>query len=192
MSSPVSSSQGDAQSDTSAGILISLDSLIVQRADPPVALDEAMTSLRRIGWMGRPIILVGRRVAGRDLPAAEIDREAWVRATIGPGAYAVVPFDEPIERRGPGDPGAEAAEQWRAVARANGGTWLVTDRPGQVGAAGQAGLKVILIGPSGGQPWLHRPEYPARDLRDAVGHLLAADVFAHPAQALDGRPTSAR
>jgi len=163
----------------SPGILISLDALIAQRADDPTALDEASLALRRIGWIGRPIILVGKRVAGRDLPSEGKDREAWVRASIGRGAYAVVPFEEPSEGRG--DVAEDGAiEAWRAVREAHRGTWLLTDRPRQVEAARAAGLKVIVIGPVDPQPQLHRPEYQARDLRDAVGHLLTVDVFAHP------------
>jgi hypothetical protein len=167
---------------SSAGILIALDALLVQRAEQPTALDEAPVSLRRIGWIGRPIILVGRQVAGRDLPSDASEREAWVRASLGSGAYAVVPFDDPTEDRAAGQDGG-GVEQWRDVREGQQGTWLLTDRPRQVGAARQAGLKVILIGPPDPQPRLHRPDYRARDLRDAVGHLLAMDVFAAPAVA---------
>jgi hypothetical protein len=39
---------------------------------------------------------------------------------------------------------------------------------------------VIVIGPPDPQPRVHRPDYRARDLRDAVGHLLTVDVFADP------------
>ena len=60
--------QADRAGQPSAGILIALDALIVQRADQPSAIDEAPVALRRIGWIGRPIILVGTQVAGRDLP----------------------------------------------------------------------------------------------------------------------------
>jgi hypothetical protein len=162
----------------SPGILISLDALITQRADDPTALDEAPVALRRIGWIGRPIVLVGKRVAGRDLPSDARDREAWVRASIGRGAYAVVPFEDPTAGRG--DMGAAAIEEWRTLREAQRGTWLLTDRPRQVDAARAAGLKVIVIGPTDPQPRVHRPEYQARDLRDAVGHLLTVDVFDHP------------
>jgi hypothetical protein len=162
----------------SPGILISLDALIAQRADDPSALDEAPLALRRIGWIGRPIILVGSRVADRDLPSDPKEREAWVRASIGRGAYAVVPFEDPDEGRG-GDDEAAVAE-WASLREAQHGTWLLTDRPRQVDAARRAGLKVIVIGPTDPQPRLHRPEYQARDLRDAVGHLLTVDVFAQP------------
>jgi len=165
---------------SAAGILISLDALVVHRVEQPTALEEAPVALRRIGWMGRPIILVGKRVADRELPADGSDREAWVRATVGLGAYSVVAFDEPVVERMPSDTDSAAVEPWRELAEAHGGTWLVTDQARQVGPAHRAGLKVILIGPSDGQPWLQRPDYQARDLRDAVGHLLAADVFAHP------------
>jgi len=70
------------------------------------------------------------------------------------------------------------------VREAHHGTWLLTDRPRQVGAARKAGLKVILIGPPDPQPRGQRADYQARDLRDAVGHLLTMDVFAGPAMAL--------
>jgi len=164
----------------SAGILISLDALVVQRADQPTAVDEAPVAVRRIGWIGRPIILVGHQVAGRDLPPEASAREAWVRATIGSGAYAVVPYDDPSADRAASQDG-EGVEHWREVREAQQGTWLLTDHARQVGAARQAGLKVILIGPPDPQPRPHRPDYQARDLRDAVGHLLAMDVFAGPA-----------
>lgn len=166
----------------SAGILVALDALIVQRADQPSATDEAPVALRRIGWIGRPIILVGSRVAGRNLPDDPAERESWVRASIGRGAYAVIPFDDPSEDRAITQDG-EAVEAWREVMHAQHGSWLLTDRPRQVGAARQAGLKVILIGPSDPQPLNHRPDYQARDLRDAVGHLLTMDVFAGPGAA---------
>ena len=163
----------------SAGILIALDTLVVQRADQPSATDEAPIALRRIGWIGRPIILVGPRVAGRSLPDDPGEREAWVRASIGNGAYAVIPFDDPSEDRSVTQDG-EAVDAWREVRDAQHGTWLLTDRPRQVGPARQGGLKVILIGPADPQPRDHRPDYQARDLRDAVGHLLTMDVFAGP------------
>jgi hypothetical protein len=163
----------------SPGILISLDALVTQRADDPTVLDEAPVALRRIGWIGRPIILVGGRVAGRDLPGDVKEREAWVRASIGRGAYAVIPFVVPEEGRRGGEDDAGVAE-WRSLREAQQGTWLLTDRPRQVDAARRAGLKVIVIGPIDPQPQLHRPEYQARDLRDAVGYLLTVDVFAPP------------
>jgi hypothetical protein len=168
----------DRGSGGSPGILISLDALITQRADDPTALDEAPVALRRIGWIGRPIVLVGKRVAGRDLPLDAKDREAWVRTSIGRGAYAVVPFEDPSEGRG--DIEDAAIEECRTLREAQRGTWLLTDRPRQVDAARAAGLKVIVIGPADPQPRLRRPEYQARDLRDAVGHLLTVDVFARP------------
>lgn len=166
----------------SAGILIALDALVVQRADQPSANEEAPTALRRIGWIGRPIILVGSRVADRNLPDGSVEREAWVRASIGSGAYAVVPFDDPSEDRSLTQRG-EAVDAWREVREAQHGNWLLTDRPRQVGPAREAGLKVILIGPADPQPRNHRPDYQARDLRDAVGHLLTMDVFAGPGAA---------
>jgi hypothetical protein len=172
--------RAEAAGQATAGVLISLDALIVQRADQPAAIDEAPVALRRIGWIGRPIILVGHHVAGRDLPADASSREAWVRGTVGRGAYAVVPFDDPSVDRAVSQDG-QGVEQWREIRESQQGTWLLTDQPRQVGAARQAGLKVILIGPPDPQPRPQRPDYQARDLRDAVGHLLAMDVFAGPA-----------
>ena len=137
-----------------AGILISLDALTVQRAEQPAALEDAPVALRRIGWIGRPIILVGDKVAGRDLPRDAADREAWVRASIGSGAYAVVPFEAPSAERATTQDG-EAVDQWRQVRTDQHATWLLTDRARQVGAARQAGLKVVLIGPADAQPRLH-------------------------------------
>jgi hypothetical protein len=49
---------------------------------------------------------------------------------------------------------------------------------------------VILIGPADPQPRNQRPDYHARDLRDAVGHLLTMDVFASPGPP-SGDPRSA-
>jgi hypothetical protein len=177
--------ESGAPSPSPAGILISLDALVVQRAEQPIALDEAQVALRRIGWIGRPIILVGPQVAGRELPPDPAGRVGWVRGSIGQGAYAVVPFDDPATDRAVNHDG-HAVEEWRELREAQRGTWLLTDRPRQVSAARQAGLKVILIGPSDPQPVLHKPDYQARDLRDAVGHLLTMDVFAGPASASSG------
>ncbi len=182
--------QPEPAGQASAGILISLDALIVQRAEQPTALDDAPVALRRIGWIGRPVVLVGNRVAGRDLPPDAGEREAWVRASVGSGAYAVVSFEEPAAERAATQDG-EAVDQWRQVRTEQDGTWLLTDRPRQVGAARQAGLKVILIGPADPQPRLHRPDYQARDLKDAVGHLLTVDVFSTPASRGGGGPTGA-
>jgi hypothetical protein len=177
--------ESGAPSPSSAGILISLDALVVQRADQPTALEEAQVALRRIGWIGRPIILVGLQVAGRELPPDPAGRVGWVRASIGRGAYAVVQFEDPATDRAVSHDG-HAVTDWRELREAQHGTWLLTDRPRQVGAARQAGLKVILIGPTNPQPILHKPDYQARDLRDAVGHLLTMDVFADHASASGG------
>ncbi|MEP7041253.1 MAG: hypothetical protein ABI864_06725 [Chloroflexota bacterium] len=172
----------DPASQGTAGILISLDALIVQRSELPTALDDAPMALRRIGWIGRPIILIGSQVAGRDLPQEAGEAEAWVRGSIGSGAYAVVPFEDPPAERAATQDG-EAVDRWRKVRIDQHATWLLTDRPRQVRAARQAGLKVILIGPAGPQPHLHPPDYQARDLKDAVGHLLIVDVFSTPTAA---------
>ena len=173
------------------GILIALAALLRPRADQPAVLDEAPVALARIGWIGRPIILVGDRVADRELPASGGDREAWVRASVGPGAYTVAGFEQPVVQRAPAGVDAAAVDQWRSVISAHGGTWLITDQARQVSPARQAGLMVILIGPGDGQPGLGRPDYRARDLRDAVGHLLAEDVFANPGSASSSESSQA-
>ena len=175
----------DVAGQAAAGILISLDALMVQRAEQPTALEDAPVALRRIGWIGRPIILMGGQVATRDLPRDAGEREAWVRAAIGTGAYAVVPFEDPSAERAATQDG-EAVDQWRKVRNDQKATWLLTDRTRQVGAARQAGLNVILIGPADPQPRSHRPDYQARDLKDAVGHLLTVDVFSTPPAAPRG------
>ena len=141
----------------------------------PHALDEAPLALRRIGWVGRPIILAGSQVAGRALPQDEGGREQWVRAEVGPGAYSVVAFDEPAAARA-SDDGA-TVDTWSALREAHGAGWLVTNHGRQVEAARRAGLMTIVVGPPDPQPRLQRPDYQARDLRDAVGHLMAMDVF---------------
>jgi hypothetical protein len=158
------------------GILVALETLVVSRGAEPVVLAETPAALRRIGWIGRPVVLAGTQVGVRQLPPDMADREAWVRAALGTGAFAVVPFEPQPSGRG-GDGGAREVETWASLQHAFEATWLLTDLPDQVGPARRAGLKVILIGPAASQPGIQPPNYWARDLRDAVGHLLAADVF---------------
>lgn len=150
-------------------ILIVLDSLMAPRADPPAPLEGARVALRRIGYVGRPVVLAGRRVGERELPGSDAERVAWVRATLGSGGYRVVVPEEA------GDP---PMERWQALRDELGAVWLVTDRLSDVMPARTAGLSVILIGQADVQRPALRPTYQARDLRDAVGHLLVADVFA--------------
>src|SRR6266571_2934128 len=122
------------------GILITLEALLVPRAANPIALDEAPAALRRIGWIGRPLVIVGTRLADRQLPLDDNGREAWVRGTLGGGAFAVVPFEPPRSERGT-DGAGQAVEQWRSLRDANEATWLVTDTASHVGAARKGGLK---------------------------------------------------
>jgi hypothetical protein len=161
------------------GILITLEALLVPRAANPVALDEAPAALRRIGWIGRPLVIVGTHLADRQLPVDEDEREAWVRDTLGGGAFAVLLFEPPTSERGT-EGVAHGTEQWRSLRDANEASWLVTDTATHVGPAKKGGLKVIVIGPADPDPGAQRPDYQARDLRDAIGHLLAVDVFAAP------------
>ena len=168
----------DTRSDAVA-ILVTLDVLIAPRTDPPAALDGTQRALRRIGYIGRPVVVADRRLGAHDLPEAIPAREAWVRATLGGGGYRVVVPEGSEERQA-----SEAARQrpavdkWRALRSAHGAAWLLSHRPTDVVPARDAGLKVILIAPADMQRPALRPTYRARDLRDAVGHLLVADVFA--------------
>ena len=160
-------------------VLITLDALIAPRSDPPAALDGTQRALRRIGYVGRPIVLAGRRLGVHDLPESTPDREAWVRATLGGGGYRVVTSEGRDERQTSrtGEHGP-AVDAWRVLRGEHGAAWLVSHRAADVVPAREAGLKVILIAPADMQRPALRPTYRARDLRDAVGHLLVADVFA--------------
>src|SRR6266487_599249 len=106
------------------GILVMLEALLVPRGDDPVALEEAPGALRRAAWIGRPVVIAGSEVRGRQLPAEPTEREAWVRSILGPGPFAVVPFEQPRTERGTDD-GERAAEQWRTLREGHGANWLV-------------------------------------------------------------------
>jgi hypothetical protein len=158
------------------GILVELETLVVSRGSDPVALAEAPAALRRIGWIGRPVVIAGTQIGTRQLPADVGKREAWVRASLGAGAYAVVAFEAKPSERGT-DGAQQEAEKWTSLRDEHEATWLLTDGSDDVGPARKAGLRVIVIGPAASRPGVQPPNYRARDLRDAVGHLLAADVF---------------
>lgn len=155
-------------------ILITLESLMAPRSDPPTPLDDVHIALRRISYVGRPVVIAGRSLHGRELPGPDPEREAWVRGALGRGGYRVVLGDGPAS-----DPHrSPAVDRWRALQVEHGAGWLVSDRTADVVPARDAGLHVILIAPADVQRPGLRPTHRARDLRDAVGHLLVADVFA--------------
>ena len=160
-------------------ILITLEALLVPGADEPVALEEAPAALRRMGWIGPRVVIAGSQVDGRRLPEEPSEREAWVRSVLGEGDYDVISFEAPISERGT-DGVERAAESWRDLRQAQVASWLVTEASAQVGPAHAGGLQVIMIGPADADPGAVPPDYRARDLRDAIGHLLAVDVFDAP------------
>jgi hypothetical protein len=160
-------------------ILITFEALLVPRAADPVALDEAPAALRRIGWIGRPVVIAGTRAGDRQLPVEPSEREALVRSVLGEGDYRVASFEPLASERGT-DAITRAAERWGELREAQDATWLLTHASTEVGLARRGGLKVILIGPSDGDPGAARPDHQARDVRDAIGYLLAIDVFEAP------------
>jgi hypothetical protein len=160
------------------GILVALDVLVVQDPSSPRPLDSAGTALDRLAWIGRPTVLAGREVFGRRLPEDEGDRIAWVRATFGREDLDVHPFDEPESDRA-GDI-AHAVERWTAARELWQAGWLVSSRATSIGPARRADLRVVRIGPRGSDAAaaVERADYEARDLLDAVSHLLTRDAFA--------------
>jgi hypothetical protein len=159
-------------------IVVALGALMAPRTDPPTALERAHVALRRIGYVGRPVVFARRRLGARELPEAAADREAWVRATLGGGGYRVIVAEESEQSGSRGGGSQPAVDAWRSVRDEVGAAWLLSDRAADVAPAREAGLKVILIAPADVERRALRPSYRARDLRDAVGYLLVADVFA--------------
>jgi hypothetical protein len=160
-------------------VLVELDTLIVQDPVDPRAVDDAGLALDRVAGVADPIVLAGERVAGRLLPADRDERIAWVREALDrPGLQVLPTVVQHSERR------TEAADRslvsaWRAILPDGGPAWLLTGDPRAVGPARRAGLRVVRIGPrpAGIEADIERPDYEARDLRDAVNHLLVSDVF---------------
>ena len=162
------------------GILVGLDVLVVDDPNAPRPLDDAATALDRLSWIGRPIVMAGTELSGRRLPEADDERVAWVCAAFGTDELDVHPFDEPEANR-VGEPSArDAVARWAEVRDLWDATWLITSRATSVGPARRAGLAVIRIGPRAaeGVATVERADHEARDLLDAVGHLLTLDAFA--------------
>jgi hypothetical protein len=160
------------------GILVALDVLVGGDPSAPRPLDSAAAALDRLGWLGRPVLLAGRELLGRRLPEAAADRVAWVRASFERDDLEVHAFDEPEADRA--EELAHAVEQWAAVRELCQADWLLTSRAATVGAARRADLAVARIGPRDpdGVAAVERADYDARDLLDAVRHLLTRDAFA--------------
>lgn len=160
-------------------VLVELDTLIVQDPADPRAVDDAGLALDRVAGVAEPIVLARERVAGRLLPADPDERIAWVREALDRPEARVLPIvAQPSERR------TEAADRslvsaWRAIRPDGSPAWLLTGDPRAVGPARRAGLRVVRIGPrpASVEADVERPDYEARDLRDAVNHLLVSDVF---------------
>jgi hypothetical protein len=161
------------------GILISLDVLVVGDPTAPRPLDSAATALDRLGWIGRPTVLAGRELLGRRLPEDAGARVAWVRTAFGDDQLDVRVFDEPADRAG-GLAERQAAERWAEARVACEADWLLTSLATSVGPARRARLSVVLIGPRGldGPARVERADHEARDLLEAVSHLLTIDAFA--------------
>jgi len=155
------------------GILVTLDALFEPAGDVPRAIASAETALERLGWVGRPIVLVGTTLGERRLPLVDDDRLAWARHTLGDTAIRIVLFDPPAEERHADDHAAVTA--WRELRGSHEARWLIHDG-GPLAAARRAGLTVIAVGGRsvGG---VERADHDARDLLDAANHVLMTEAF---------------
>jgi hypothetical protein len=160
-----------------AVVLIELDALMIDGADGPRPLDEASDALARIGLVGTAVVLAPASLRGRPLPqdtAAKID---LVRRLLGDPALDVVEgVAVPDGRRDVDD----ATHVWQTVVEATTARWLVTAQALVIAPARRSGLRVVLIGASGSSPQaaIEPAEHEARDLLDAIGHILTAETFA--------------
>jgi len=162
------------------GVLVALEVLINDDPADPRPVEEAGTALERLGWVGRPVVLAGRELLGRRLPDGPGDRAAWVRTVLGRDALDVARFDEPPPERQGDDLDRAAVLAWSELREAWRADWLLTARASSVGPARRAGLSVARIGPRGAaiSESVERADHDARDLLDAVAHLLVSDAFA--------------
>ncbi len=164
------------------GILIALDVLVRPSDAGPRAVETSGRALERLGWVGRPMILAGQTVAGRQLPASDADREAWAREILGDDAIEVVMFDPPMPERH-GDDG-NALERWRALTEAHRARWLI-ESGWPTAQARRAGLTVIEVG-GRVTTAAERADHEARDLLDATTHLLMTETFRPAAERPSG------
>lgn len=137
--------------------------------------------LARLTEVTRPVILLADHLAGHRLPVAWPERMAWLQGSLRGGSYDAIAFEVPAAARAAdGEAMAAAASEWAELAGAQGARWLLSADAETVRPAQAAGLAVITIGPraGGSAASVVRPDYEARDLRDAVNHLLLDDAFA--------------
>lgn len=164
---------------TDPGLLIALELLIVDDPAAPRRSADAGLALERLAWLGRPVVLAGERIADRRLPEATDDRIAWVRGILERDDLSVARFDEPpIDR--PGDEAErDAVACWVEARRTWSAGWLLTGRSTSVGPARRAGLSVARIGPRDTTvaASVERADHEARDLLEAVSHLLTRETF---------------
>jgi hypothetical protein len=175
----VSADPGELDGSPRGAVFIELDTLIVPDPADPRAVDDAELVLDRVAGLADPIVLAGERVAGRLLPADPDERIAWVREALHRPELRVVPVALQHGERRTDSTDRSLVDTWRAIRGAWPVAWLLTGDPRAVGPARRAGLRVVRIGPrpAGIEADVERPDYEARDLRDAVNHLLVNDVF---------------
>ncbi len=145
-------------------------------ADPhPVA--GACLALERLSWLGEPVILVGRELAGRRLPDDLQDRLDWVRASLGGPERLIVAIDDGADPDDGDQP--DPTEPWAGLQAKWDADTLVTSRQSSVASGRRAGLTVVSIGPRGpaANPTMPRADIEALDLLDAARQLIAADTF---------------
>jgi hypothetical protein len=162
-----------------AAILVAGDLLFGDDPADPRPLSDARLAIERLGWFGRPVVLVGERIAGRLLPAGHGEREAWVRAQLGSEDLLVELFDEAAGAASGDGTDRLKVERWGGLRDIWDADRLITGNPGSVGPARRAGMTVVRIGPGDGSfaGAVERPDHVARDLLDAVRYVMTADTF---------------
>lgn len=155
------------------GILVALDVLFHAADDEPRVVETIVSAVERLGWVGRPVILVGPTLGGRRLPADADERVAWARHALGDDAVTVVPFEPPIPERHGDD--AEALERWRALRETHNARWLI-ESGWPLAPARRVGLTVIEVGGRAAAVD-ERADHEARDLLDATNQLLMTETF---------------
>jgi hypothetical protein len=160
-------------------VLVSLGVLFLEGDEAPCLIPDAADLLARLDQVGRTVLLLERQLAGHRLPPAGGERLAWLRATLGAGPYAAVDFEAPsLAPTADEAERASAATRWAELAATHEARWLLSPDAGTLRPARSAGLAVILVGPrSSAEATVVRADYEARDLRDAVNHLLLDAAF---------------
>jgi hypothetical protein len=162
-----------------ASILVAGDVLFGDDPADPRPLSDARLAIERLGWFGRPVVLVGERIAGRLLPSGRGEREAWVRAQLGSEDLLVELFDETAAVAQGDGTDRPLVERWGGLRDAWDADRLITGNPGSVGPARRAGITVVRIGPGDGSfaATVERADHVARDLLGAVRCVMIADAF---------------